>query len=156
MDILQLIEELEDEMDDATSIPLSKKVAIDPDTIFEIIKEIRASLPEEIRQAKWVNEERDRILQEANDQAQQLIDQAKQRSAESDQDTQKRFNELVNDHRITQEATKKGEAMIEQAKEQSRQIRQSVFAYVDEILANTQDNLNSVIAELDHNRSELK
>lgn len=156
MDILQLIEELEDEMDDATSIPLSKKVAIDPDTIFEIIKEIRASLPEEIRQAKWVNEERDRILQEANDQAQQLIDQAKQRAAESDQDTQKRFNELVNDHRITQEATKKGEAMIKQAKEQSRQIRQSVFAYVDEILANTQDNLNSVIAELDHNRSELK
>lgn len=156
MDILQLIEELEDEMDDATSIPLSKKVAIDPDTIFEIIKEIRASLPEEIRQAKWVNEERDRILQEANDQAQQLIDQAKQRVAESDQDTQKRFNELVNDHRITQEATKKGEAMIEQAKEQSRQIRQSVFAYVDEILSNTQDNLNSVIAELDHNRSELK
>ncbi len=156
MDILQLIEELEDEMDDATSIPLSKKVAIDPDTIFEIIKEIRASLPEEIRQAKWVNEERDHILQEANDQAQQLIDQAKQRAAESDQDTQKRFNELVNDHRITQEATKKGEAMIEQAKEQSRQIRQSVFAYVDEILSNTQDNLNSVIAELDHNRSELK
>lgn len=156
MDILQLIEELEDEMDDATSIPLSKKVAIDPDTIFEIIKEIRASLPEEIRQAKWVNEERDRILHEANDQAQQLIDQAKQRAAESDQDTQKRFNELVNDHRITQEATKKGEAMIEQAKEQSRQIRQSVFAYVDEILSNTQDNLNSVIAELDHNRSELK
>ena len=156
MDILQLIEELEDEMDDATSIPLSKKVAIDPDTIFEIIKEIRASLPEEIRQAKWVNEERDRILQEANDQAQQLVDQAKQRAAESDQDTQKRFNELVNDHRITQEATKKGEAMIEQAKEQSRQIRQSVFAYVDEILSNTQDNLNSVIAELDHNRSELK
>ena len=156
MDILQLIEELEDEMDDATSIPLSKKVAIDPDTIFEIIKEIRASLPEEIRQAKWENEERDRILQEANDQAQQLIDQAKQRAAESDQDTQKRFNELVNDHRITQEATKKGEAMIEQAKEQSRQIRQSVFAYVDEILSNTQDNLNSVIAELDHNRSELK
>lgn len=156
MDILQLIEELEDEMDDATSIPLSKKVAIDPDTFFEIIKEIRASLPEEIRQAKWVNEERDRILQEANDQAQQLIDQAKQRAAESDQDTQKRFNELVNDHRITQEATKKGEAMIEQAKEQSRQIRQSVFAYVDEILSNTQDNLNSVIAELDHNRSELK
>ena len=156
MDILQLIEELEDEMDDATSIPLSKKVAIDPDTIFEIIKEIRASLPEEIRQAKWVNEERDRILQEANDQAQQPIDQAKQRAAESDQNTQKRFNELVNDHRITQEATKKGEAMIEQAKEQSRQIRQSVFAYVDEILSNTQDNLNSVIAELDHNRSELK
>ena len=156
MDILQLIEELEDEMDDASSIPLSKKVAVDPDTVFEIIKEIRASLPEEIRQAKWVNEERDRILQEANVQAQQLIDQAKQRAAESDQDTQKRFNELVNEHRITQEATKRGEKMLEQAKVQSQQIRQSVFAYVDELLANTQENLNSVITELGHNRDELK
>ncbi|MDD7593649.1 MAG: ATPase [Peptoniphilaceae bacterium] len=156
MDILQLIEELEDVMEDASSIPLSKKVAIDPDEVFEILREIRASLPEEIRQAKWVNDERDRILQEANEQAQQLTDQAQKRVEDSDKEMQQRFQDLVNDHRITQEAQKRGEQMIASAQEQSRQIRQSVFAYVDEILANTQDNLQSVIQELSHNRDELK
>ncbi len=156
MDILQLIEELEDVLDDASSIPLSKKVAIDPDEVFEIVKEIRASLPEEIRQAKWVNDERDRILQEANEQAQQLSEQAQQRVAESDKEMQQRFNELVNDHRITKEAQRRGEQMVENAQNQSRQIRESVFAYVDEILANTQSNLQSVIEELDRNRGELK
>lgn len=156
MDILQLIEELEDVMEDASSIPLSKKVAVDPDEVFEILREIRSSLPEEIRQAKWVNDERDRILQEANEKATQLTNEAQRHVEDSDKEMQQRFQDLVNDHRITQEAQKRGEQMIESAQEQSRQIRQSVFAYVDEILANTQDNLQSVIQELSHNRDELK
>lgn len=128
MDILQLIEELEDVMEDATSIPLSKKVAVDPDEVFEIIGEIRKSLPEEIRQAKWVNDERDRILQEANDQAEQVTAQAAQKMNDSDKEMQQRFQELVNDHRITLEAQKRGEQMLADAEKQSRQIRQSVFA----------------------------
>lgn len=156
MDILQLIEELEDVLDDASSIPLTKKVAVDPDEVFEIVKEIRASLPEEIRQAKWVNDERDRILEEANEQAQQLLDQSKQRSEESDREMKERFQELVNDHKITKAATAHGEELVAKAQAQAQQIRQSVFAYVDEILANTQDNLKAVVSELDRNREELK
>ncbi|MCI6157955.1 MAG: ATPase [Peptoniphilaceae bacterium] len=156
MDILQLIEELEDVLDDASNIPFSKKVAVDPDEIFEIVKEIRSSLPEEIRQAKWVNDERDRILQEANEQASQLTEQAKNRAAEVDRDAQNRFNELVSEHRITQMATRQAEEMVNNAQQQSRQIREGVFSYIDEVLSNTQENLRTVIAELDHNRSELK
>lgn len=156
MDILQLIEELEDVLDDASNIPLTKKVAVDPDEIFEIVKEIRASLPEEIRQAKWVNDERDRILEEANEQAQQLIDQSKKKVEESDHEMQQRFQELVNEHRITKAATQHGEELVSNAQAQSKQIRQSVFAYVDEILANTQENLKAVVSELDRNREELK
>ena len=156
MDILQLIEELEDVMDDASSVPFSKKVAIDPDEIYEIIKEIRQSLPEEIRQAKWVNDAKDRILEEANTQAAEIVKEAEKVSQDAESETQRRFNELVNENTVTKQANKIGEGIVADAEKQSRQIREGVFAYVDEILANTQENLKSVIKELDNNRNELK
>lgn len=156
MDILQLIEELEDVIDDASTVPFSKRVAIDPDEVFELIKEIRASLPEELRQAKWVNEERDRIIKEADAQAQEIIQQAQKQASDSEAEIQRRFDAMINDHSITKEATRMGETVVANAEKQAREIRQGIFAYVDEILANTQENLKDVLRELDNNRKELK
>ena len=156
MDILQLIEELEDVLDDASSVPFSKKVAIDPDEMYEIIKEIRQSLPEEIRQAQWLNDEKDRILAEANQQAAEILQAADQQAKNTDNEMQRRFNELVNESSITKQASRIGEGIVADAEKQSRQIKESVFAYVDEILSNTQENLKSIIKELDNNRNELK
>ena len=156
MDILQLIEELEDVLDDASSVPFSQKVAIDPDEMYEIIKEIRQSLPEEIRQAQWLNDEKDRILAEANQQAAEILQAADQQAKNTDNEMQRRFNELVNESSITKQASRIGEGIVADAEKQSRQIKESVFAYVDEILSNTQENLKSIIKELDNNRNELK
>ncbi len=156
MDIIQLIEELEDVMDDANTIPFSKKVGVDPDEVFEIIKEIRASLPEEIRQAKWVNDERDRILSEANVQAQEVIKKAEKQFETSEKESMRRFDELVNQNQITKAANERGSEIIAEAERKAKDIKESVFRYVDEILKNTQDNLKSVVKELDDNRQELK
>lgn len=155
MDILQLMEELEDVMDDAASIPFSKKVSVDPDQVYEIVKQIRESLPEEIRQAKWVNDEKDRILQEANEQAAQIAEKSKQACDDLDAQAQERFNEMVSDSRITRAANEQADLIISKAEEQARMIREGVFAYVDEILSNTQANLSTVVEELEHNRQEL-
>lgn len=156
MDIIELIEELEDVLDDASNIPFSKKVAVDPDEVFEIVKEIHASLPEEIRQAKWVNEEKDRILQEANNQAADIIQQASKQKDNFDQELQKKYEAMINEHSIAKEATRLGEEIVANAEKQARQIKLGTFAYVDEILKNTQENLKTIVKELDNNRQELK
>ena len=61
-DINELIDEIEDIMDNASSVPFSRKVSVDPDEIFEIVRDMRDSLPTEIKNAQWINEEKDRIL----------------------------------------------------------------------------------------------
>ena len=155
MDILQLIEELEDELDDANGLPFSKKVSVDPERISVIIKDIRSNLPEEIRQAKWVNDERDRILAEAQQQAQEILQDAQKKAQDADQEMQRRFEQLVNEHQITKMATEKGQQIVSQAENTASSIKSSTFAYVDEILAQTQERLRSVVQELDANRSEL-
>ncbi len=46
--INELIDEIEDIMDNASSVPFSRKVSVDPDEIFEIVRDMRDSLPTEI------------------------------------------------------------------------------------------------------------
>ena len=61
-----LLEDLEDVLDDATSIPLSKKYAVDVDKIKTIIEDIRLNTPQETKQAKAIVDSRNSILEEAN------------------------------------------------------------------------------------------
>ena len=62
MNVLKLIEELEDIIENCSSIPFVQKVLVSKGEVLEIIKEIRIHLPDEIKQAQWIKEERQRIL----------------------------------------------------------------------------------------------
>lgn len=155
MDIVKLIEELEDVIEDANSLPFSKKVSVDPDEIFEIIKEIRDKLPEEIRKAKWVNEEQDRILEEARQEAERITKEAEAKAHSAEQEMQRRFEEMVNAHSITKQSTIVGERIVTDAENEARQIKANGRAHVDHMLANVQENLKMILQELDKNRQEL-
>ena len=61
MEIFTLLETLEEMLENSKSIPFSDKGIIDKEEMLEIIKEIRLKLPDELKQAKWVKEERGRI-----------------------------------------------------------------------------------------------
>ncbi len=52
MKVLKLLEELEDIVDDATGLPLSNKIMVDAEEIFQIVREIRLALPDDVQQAK--------------------------------------------------------------------------------------------------------
>ena len=65
MEIFTLLETLEDILEKSRTVPFSNKGIVDKEEILELIKEIRLKLPDELKQAKWVKEERARILDEA-------------------------------------------------------------------------------------------
>ena len=65
MEIFTLLESLEDVIERSRSLPFSAKGIVDKEEILDLIKEIRLKLPDELKQAKWVKEERQRILVEA-------------------------------------------------------------------------------------------
>ena len=61
------------------SIPFSAKCIIEKEELLEIIKEVRLKLPDELKQAKWVKEERARILDEAQKEADGIVKEAENR-----------------------------------------------------------------------------
>ena len=74
MDVLVLIDKLDDLVHNAKAVPLTDQVRIDREEIYEILDQMRATIPEEIRQGQWIvpdSKERlaaaERMLEEARE-----------------------------------------------------------------------------------------
>jgi pantetheine-phosphate adenylyltransferase len=54
MDVLVLIDKLDDLVHQAKAVPLTDQVRIDREEIYDILDQMRATIPEEIKQARWI------------------------------------------------------------------------------------------------------
>ncbi|MDO5649266.1 MAG: ATPase [Gallicola sp.] len=156
MDLIQLIEEMEDLLDGASTVPFSKKVMVDADEVLEILTEMREALPEEIKQAQWVTEEKERIVTEAEREADAIRKAAQKDADDMNKDAQKRFEALINEHDITRQAEKYGEEIVSKAEQNARVLKMQSITYVDEMLATTQNKIQDLLVVLEDNRKELK
>src|ERR687886_804363 len=65
MDVLVLIDKLDDLVHNAKAVPLTDQVRIDREEIYDILDQMRATIPEEIKQARWIVKERQEIIDDA-------------------------------------------------------------------------------------------
>src|SRR5689334_3791289 len=93
MDILYLLERLEEILNAGSRLPFTSRALIDDEECFAIIDQIRLSLPNEIRQARKVNADREALLAETQGRAEQML-----RAADAE------ANERAGDHQITIQA----------------------------------------------------
>jgi len=145
VEVLALIEALEDVIEKGVSIPLSGRCLIDKDEVLEIIQEIRLKLPDDLKQAKWVKEERQRILLEAQKEANNLV-----KSAED------KLLALIDEHEITKKANEQANEIIANAKKNAREIRLGTKEYADEVLENLENIIRSAMEMIQENRKELR
>ena len=98
MDIIEIIEMIEETLDKAPTVPLSGKVLIDKEEILDYIQEMRLAYPDELKEAKWVKEERQRILNEAENKADILVKTAeeKQRQLVEENEIAKQAKDYAN------------------------------------------------------------
>src|SRR5512133_3484168 len=82
MDVLVLIDKLDDLVHNAKAVPLTDQVRIDREEIYDILDQMRATIPEEIKQARWIVKERQEMLAEAKREAEEIIEDARGRERE--------------------------------------------------------------------------
>jgi hypothetical protein len=159
MEIFTLLETLEDILENSKTLPFSDKSIIEKEQFLDIIKEIRLKLPEELKQAKWIKEERERIIAEAQKDADDIV-----REAEN------RIISMIDEHEITKKAYDKKTEIIADANEMYREITKGTNDYVDGILANIENNMlelgkslsnvemtiQNAVETIQNNRKELK
>ena len=145
MEIFTLLETIEEMLEASKSIPFSTKGVVDKEEMLEIIKEIRLKLPEELKQAKWVKEERQRILVEAQKEADDIVKEA-----------ENRIISMIDEHEITRKAYEQKAEIIETANEMSREISKGTKDYADSILQNIEESLVHALETIQNNRRELK
>lgn len=166
MEILSLIEELEELVNEASTIPFSNRVVIDRDEIGEIIRKINVAIPEEIRRAKWIKEEKDQILIEAKKEAEEILRSAQEEEArlldharfEENrviEDARSLADQLVSNNEITNMAETHCRKLVADAETTAKEIKHGAYEYADEMLEELENKLKDFVETIYHNRTEL-
>ena len=131
--VLKLLEELEQVVDEGRSSPFSNKVQVDKDEIFEIIDEIKMKLPNEIKQSNWVIEERNKILVDAQKEADEMLKEA-----------EVRLSKLVEEHAVTQKAYEQAAEIMDAAKKSAKEMRLGAIDYADDVMGVAEQRLREM------------
>src|SRR3954466_13921249 len=76
MDVLVLIDKLDDLVHNAKAVPLTDTVRVDKEEIYDILDQMRATIPEEIKQVRWIVKERQEMLAEPKREAERIVKEA--------------------------------------------------------------------------------
>lgn len=135
MKVLHLLDELEDVIENSSGFPLTGKILVDGNEVLEIIKEIRVELPDEIQQAQWIKDERQRILEEAQKESQMMI-----------RDAKSNIESMVENDDLSLKARAKAEEILKVAEQNAIQLKKNSLEYVDHILGDVQSKMDKLNA----------
>lgn len=130
MDIQHLIDRLEQTLAESRRIPLTANLIVDEDRVFNIIDQLRVTLPEEVKKASRVEAEKERILAQAQEEADRIRELAKQEAAE-----------LVRRDTIMTAAQQRADTILERARREADILRHDSDAYVMEVLSKLEEDL---------------
>ena len=133
MTVLDLLDELEDIVDTAPNVPLTGKIMVESSEVLEIVDDIRKALPEDVKQAKWLKDEKERILAEAKEEYEKIIVEAK-----------KQAGFLVDNNDITLKAKKRADSISDAADDYSRVLKLKTYDYLDKMLYDMQDKVDTL------------
>ena len=142
MDILEIIDLMEETIDKAAVVPLSGKILVDKEDLLDYIQEMRLVFPDEVKEAKWVKEERQRILAEAESRAESTI-----KNAEA------KVIQMLDENEITKQAQEYSTQLVEDAKAQSSKLITDSDQYADDILGDIERRLEMLLKKVSDDRN---
>jgi vacuolar-type H+-ATPase subunit H len=137
MDILYLVDRLENLITGSQRMPLTNRVLIKEQEVLNIIDEMRLSVPDEIKQARRVNQEKERILAQAREEATRIIAAAREEA-----------ERLVNRDQLVQKAEQQAARIIRETEEKAAQIQQGADSFVSETLRNLEEHLSAIETQI--------
>ncbi len=145
MELLNALNEMEEIIETGFKVPMTRKVMVDEELVLDMMDRIRTTLPEEIRQAKWIIQEREKVMSDTKKEAGKLLE-----------DVQKEMERQVDENEITRLARKKADEIIERAEMVAQEIKQGARDYADDILHDVELRIEVVSKEIQGARMELQ
>ena len=130
IDILHLVDRLETLLNGSWRLPFTSNVVIQEDAFLDIIDQMRISIPEEVKQAKRIGAERERLLEQAQEEADRIVSLA-----------QEQVGSIADDHEIVKAAQAKADEIIAHAHRSAEGIKADADAYVMEVLSGMEEEL---------------
>jgi cell division septum initiation protein DivIVA len=134
MDLAARLEQLDELVREAKSMPLSSSVLVNRDEILELIAEMKEGLPEEIKRARWIVRDREELLTKARQDGEQIVEQAHEEQLR-----------MARKEEIVARATTEADRVVTEAEERAREMRTEAEDYVDGKLAQFENSIRKIL-----------
>jgi F0F1-type ATP synthase membrane subunit b/b' len=152
IDIIFLVERLESIIANGRRLPLTNNVVVDQAAALGLIDELRVAVPEEVRAAKRINSEGERIIEKAQEEAERIVAKAQEQAA---------F--LIDERGLTQQAEAESRRIIGEAEDDAEDVRRGADEYAVNVLVGlegdvvkTLQSIKKGIDLLDSRRADLR
>ncbi len=145
MDILQLIDRLEELFNESKAIPLTRNVMVDEDRMLDIIDQMRIAIPEEVKKAQQLLGQRDRVLAQAQEEANRTLEIARQKA-----------DQLTSKEMVMQEAQRRADQVLAQARAEAENTRADADDYVLQSLTQLQEELERIANQVNNGVRTVK
>ncbi|MGI6161693.1 MAG: hypothetical protein ACOYJD_06650 [Christensenellales bacterium] len=156
MKLYELLGDLIKELESSKGVFLTSKKAVDVDYVLRILEEIKLEIPVEVKKARIMMDEQERIMTETKAEARAILEDANSRAYDIIAEAESKAELLSSDNEITRKAYEKSQAIIEQANANAEDIIEGSRVYADDILARMERQLEQQLHTLRQNRAELK
>jgi len=143
-DILDIVDDLIVHLHEAKMMPLSSNALVDRDMFLGLLENLRASLPDELRAARWMVREREAFISRTNEKAREMMDKAR---AEAD--------ELVSDSNIVAEAVEEANILVRRAEGEARKLRLETEDEIEKKFQRVEALLVDIMSQVHSTRDEL-
>ncbi len=128
----------------AKSMPLSSSVMVSREEVISLVQAALDSLPEELRQARWLLREREEFMAERTREAEALMDEVRGEAEHMVQRTE-----------IVRQANAVAQHILDDANEEARTLRHQAEDFVDQKLAGMEIVLDRLTRTVQAGRAKL-
>ena len=144
--IEDIISALYDMVQDARALPLgADKCILERDKVLDMLDEIIAQLPVELKQARTIVESRNELIGQARREAETMIRQA-----------QEQASKMIAEEAIYQEAKRQCQEMVQQTKNRMAELRRASNDYMDDALRRTEEAVAMSLEDVRDTRAKFK
>lgn len=141
-----IIGALYDMVQDARSMPLAAdKCILERDRVLDMLDEIIAQLPGEIKQSRTIVESRNDLISQARREAETIVREAQEKAAQ-----------MLTKEAIYAEARKRSEELVGETQNKINQLRKAGNEYMDESLRQTEEAISKALAEVRDTRMKFR
>ena len=144
--IEDMITSLYDMVQDARAMPLAAdKCILERDRVLDMLDEIIAQLPGELKQSRTIVESRNELINQARREAEGILRQA-----------QDQAKQLVTKEAIYKEAKKRSEELVGQTQNRINQLKKAGNEYMDDALKSTEETIAKALADVRETRMKFR
>ena len=115
---------------ESRQLPFTSGVVVDRDRFFDVINQMRISIPEEVKKAKRMHAERERLIAQANEEAERIVSLAREQTVA-----------LVDEHEVVKHAEQRAREVLEQVQDEAQDVRAGADDYALAVLQQLEERL---------------